>query len=197
MPSKKSAQHDAQLPTSKIAQIIGSKAPILPGESLEDYEAGLISTIDELEAKTHLQIYLAHKIFDCMWWIRRLEAQKRTGILIKMAEELAGYRSQDASKIYLLMDQSKWEDPKLKIGLSKKGCSLEELVARGIRHDGQFIQALDRQIADRIKAMRDLQTSYEALVNRKAVAERLRIQNQLMQQSLDPPSIAGLIAGGE
>mgnify|MGYP003353914712 CR=1 FL=1 len=37
---------------------------------------GLKATIDELGASTHLQLYLAEKIFQCMWWVRRYEAQK-------------------------------------------------------------------------------------------------------------------------
>jgi hypothetical protein len=192
MPVKKSAPKDQNLTVSEITQIVGGAAPILPGESAQDYQSGLTSTIAELEAKTHLQVYLAQKIFDCVWWIRRLEAQKRSAILNKMAEELVGYRSPDATKIFQLMDQAKWDDPKLKAALLNEGCSSEELLVRSMKYEGQFIQTLDRQIADRIKAMRDLQTSYEALVNRKAVAERLRIQNELMVQSLNPPSLASL-----
>lgn len=48
-----------------IMQILGSM-PVLPGESQEVYQLGLVSTIQELGATTPLQIYLAEKIYECL-----------------------------------------------------------------------------------------------------------------------------------
>ena len=45
---------------------IGLSEPTLPGESSIDYQQGLIQLIEELEAKTVLQVYLAEKIYDCL-----------------------------------------------------------------------------------------------------------------------------------
>lgn len=53
--------------TSKVAKAAGVRWSILPGESAEMYSRGLQSTVDELGAKTELQVYLAEKIFQCIW----------------------------------------------------------------------------------------------------------------------------------
>ena len=53
---------------SDITKLLGAK-PVLPGESAEEYAAGLAALIAELDAKTVLQIYLAEKIYDCLWWL--------------------------------------------------------------------------------------------------------------------------------
>ena len=72
-------------PKSDITKLLGAK-PVLPGENAEEYAAGLAALIAELEAKTVLQIYLAEKIYDCLWWIKRYEAQKRTVMIAVMTE---------------------------------------------------------------------------------------------------------------
>ncbi len=55
------------IPFSQISQLIGATSPLLPGEPADAYKAGLQATIAELGATTPLQIYLAEKIFDCLW----------------------------------------------------------------------------------------------------------------------------------
>ena len=72
-------------PKSEISKLLGAK-PVLPGENADEYAAGLAALIAELEAKTVLQIYLAEKIYDCLWWIRRYEAQKRMVMIAVMSE---------------------------------------------------------------------------------------------------------------
>ena len=70
---------------SEVSKLLGAK-PALPGENAEEYAAGLAALIAELDAKTVLQIYLAEKIYDCLWWIRRYEAHKRMVMIAQMAE---------------------------------------------------------------------------------------------------------------
>lgn len=60
-------------------------APALPGESEEVYRQGLEATIHELGAATPQQIYLAENFFECMWWMRRYENQKRATLIHSMA----------------------------------------------------------------------------------------------------------------
>ena len=67
-----------------ITQILGSM-PVLPGESQEVYQQGIVSTIQELGATTPLKIYLAEKIYECLWWMRRYENQKRATLIHSMA----------------------------------------------------------------------------------------------------------------
>ena len=62
----------SEVASSQISKIFGP-IRLLPGESEEAFNAGLLGTIEELGAKTHLQTYLAEKIFQSMWWMRRYE----------------------------------------------------------------------------------------------------------------------------
>ena len=73
---------------SQISNAVGA-SQILPGESAEKYYHGLASTIDELGAKSMMQIYAAEKMFQCLWWMRRYETQKRSTIIKVMAKELS------------------------------------------------------------------------------------------------------------
>ena len=70
---------------SDISTLLSAK-PVLPGENAEEYAAGLAALIAELDAKSVLQIYLAEKIYDCLCWIRRYDAQKRMVMIAVMAE---------------------------------------------------------------------------------------------------------------
>jgi regulator of replication initiation timing len=46
------------------------------------------------------------------------------------------------------------------------------------------IQKIDHLIALRVKALGQLQQSYEALVNRSVMQERLKLQNELLKRDL-------------
>jgi len=83
--SKPNNESLTEIPTApSIGELLGV-TPILPGESEASYTAGLNAVIEELDAKTTLQVYLAEKIYDCLWWIRRYEDQKRISIIAEMA----------------------------------------------------------------------------------------------------------------
>ena len=87
MSEKTKPEQPAQAPTSHISQIFGLTR-LLPSESEAVYRAGLIGTINELGATTHLQTYIAEKIFQCMWWMRRYETQKQLAIINSMVQKL-------------------------------------------------------------------------------------------------------------
>ncbi|MDA7809140.1 hypothetical protein N8974_00675 [bacterium] len=70
---------------SEVSRLLDAKS-VLPGESADEYAAGLAALIDELDAKTVLQICLAEKVYDCLWWIRRYEAQKHMVMIAVMAD---------------------------------------------------------------------------------------------------------------
>jgi hypothetical protein len=171
------------LPASVISRLAGSGVPLLPGESLADYRIGLAKTINELDATTHLQVYLAEKIFNCLWWIRRLETQKTAIITNKMVERLSRY-SGDID-VRALIEGQHWEHKQLKIVLAAAKESMQSLIAGAFRMERPVLQSLDQQIADQIKALKGLQQSYEALVNRAVMIERLHLQNALLKRDLD------------
>ena len=64
------------------------------------------------------------------------------------------------------------------------GYTTESLTAKARREVREEIQKLDALIALRVKALGQLQQSYEALVNRSVMQERLKLQNELLKRDL-------------
>ena len=59
-------------------------------------------------------------------------------------------------------------------------------------HAGEEIQKLDALTALRVKALAQLQQSYEALVNRSVMQERLKMQNELLKRDLQAIDVASV-----
>ncbi len=172
-------------PTSQISQIFGP-IKLLPGESEAVYRAGLAGTINELSASTHLQIYLAEKIFQCLWWMRRYELQKQATIVNSMVDLLKAYDT-PKSQIHALthnLQAQLWNDPKMKHVIEAGGYTPESLSAKAMTKAREEIQKSDALIALRVKSLGQLQQSYEALVNRSVMQERLKLQNELLRRDL-------------
>ncbi len=170
---------------SQISQIFGP-IKLLPGESEAIYRTGLAGTINELGASTHLQIYLAEKIFQCLWWMRRYELQKQATIVNSMVDLLKAYDT-PKSQIHALthnLQAQLWSDPKMKQVIEAGGYTPESLSAKAMTKVREEIQKLDALIALRVKALGQLQQSYEALVNRSVMQERLKLQNELLKRDL-------------
>lgn len=170
---------------SKISQIFGP-IKLLPGESEAVYRAGLAGTINELGASTHLQIYVAEKIFQCLWWMRRYEVQKQATMVNAMVDLLTTYCT-PKSQIYALtlnLQAQLWNAPEIKEFIQAKGDTPESLSAKAMIKVREDIQKFDSLIALRVKALSQLQQSYEALVNRSVMQERLKLQNELLKRYL-------------
>jgi len=183
----------AQAATSHVSQIFGPTR-LLPGESEAVYRAGLIGTIKELGATTHLQTYVAEKIFQCMWWMRRYETQKHLAIITAMVEKLVNYGTPKEQRhaLTLLMQGQEWGKPALQTIIKASGNTAESLMAHAVESSREEIQKIDQLIALRVKTLGQLQQSYEALVNRSVMQERLRLQNELLKRDLhaiDVPSV--------
>ena len=173
-----------QMPS--ISQVMGLVPP-LPGESEVHYQQSLAALIQELEAKTVLQVYLAEKIHDCLWWIRRYEQQKRMTIIAEMAAIIKGHFSNNVS--------AEQEYVRDMLTQNKTSKTLQELLANA-RHTTEslrqlaaerkagWIAKLDMQIALQTKILAGLQASYEVAFNRKSHAERLNLQNDLLRRDL-------------
>jgi len=181
-PEQQASQSQA---ASQISQIFGP-IKLLPGESEAAYRAGLAGTINELGASTHLQIYLAEKIFQCLWWMRRYELQKQAIIVNSMVDLLTTYttpKSQTHALTHNLQAQL-WNAAEMKGIFEACGYTPESLSARAMTKAREEIQKLDALIALRVKALGQLQHSYEALVNRSVMQERLKLQNELLKRDL-------------
>jgi len=170
---------------SQISHIFGP-IKLLPGESEAAYRAGLAGTLNELGASTHLQIYLAEKIFQCLWWMRRYELQKQAIIVNSMVDLLTTYttpKSQTHALTHNLQAQL-WNAAEIKGIFEASGYTPESLSARAMTKAREEIQKLDALIALRVKALGQLQQSYEALVNRSVMQERLKLKNELLKRDL-------------
>lgn len=171
--------------TSQISQIFGP-IKLLPGESEAVYRAGLAGTINELGASTHLQIYLAEKIFQCLWWMRRYEIQKQSSIVNAMVRLSSQYNTAETTKhnLTVKLQAHMWDAQDVITYIKQKGFTPESLTAKAMSEVREEIQKIDTLIALRVKSLGQLQQSYEALVNRSVMQERLKLQNELLKRDL-------------
>ena len=89
---------------------VGESDHYLSDRDIPRDDPALIQTIEELGAKTQLQVYLAEKIFQCLWWLRRYETQKRSTIVAGMADALTHYATPKELKLQVqhLINASDW-----------------------------------------------------------------------------------------
>jgi hypothetical protein len=187
MKDKTSNSNSLQATTSAISQLIGV-SQVLPGESEAIYHQGLVATIDELGAETPLQIYLAEKIYECLWWMRRYENQKRATLIRSMATILNSNRVSGQ-----ISDHEVWVmealhanriDGEFNELLDEHNLTVQSLNQKALANCRAHLESLDQMVTLKAKTLAGFQASYEVLVNRKVNAERMRLQNALMQRDL-------------
>ena len=181
---KKEVQSTSSL--SAISSVLQT-VPVLPGEDGELYKRGLTQLVAELEAKTVLQVYLAEKIFDCLWWIRRYEEQKRATIIAEMAhlvhnDGIMGISAKEAKIREALFDNA--VDQYTLKEISATGHTVASLRQAAMAKIYLYLQQIDQQIALQSKILAGLQSSFEVAFNRKLNAERLMLQNELLRKDL-------------
>ena len=143
--------------------------------------------IEELDAKTTLQVYLAEKIYDCLWWIRRYEDQKRTTIIAEMAHQTEKGYSRDLTQKEVDVREALLGDninSRVMKTIGEVGHSIESLRQFAYAKKREEIMQLDQQIALQVKVLVSFQGSYELAFNRKLNIERLMLQNALMRRDL-------------
>ena len=171
---------------ASITQLLNI-SPVLPGESSDLYQSSLQGLIHELEAKTVLQVYLAEKIHECLWWMRRYEQQKRLILIHEMATiatpghafDREDRRTQLLNR--LLSDQN---DPEAIQMIGSIGFTAESLLQKAFDKKKVDVAYLNHQIALQVKILAGFQASYELAFNRKFHAERLRLQNEMISRDL-------------
>jgi hypothetical protein len=144
--------------------------------------------IEELGAKTTLQVYIAEKIHDCLWWIRRYEDQKRVTIIAEMARQVRERFKTDFTQLEVDVREALLADD-INAGVLKEfgkvGHSLESVRQHAYATKQKAIIELDQQIALQVKILASFQASYEVAFNRKLNVARLRMQNELMRRDLN------------
>jgi hypothetical protein len=68
--------------------------------------------------------------------------------------------------------------------LDEHNLTMETLNQKAMANSRPLFENLDQMIALNAKTLAGFQASYEVLVNRKVNAERIRLQNALMQRDL-------------
>lgn len=187
MTEKKTPSKAIQITQSSISKLVGA-SPVLPGESAELYQYGLASTVKELGAETPLQIYLAEKIFECLWWMRRYENQKHATLIRSMASALdpnkiVGDVSKREAWVMEALFASRIDDEFDEL-LKKENLTLDSLNQKALAKSRTALENLDQIIALKAKTLAGFQASYEVLINRKVNIERMHLQNALMQRDL-------------
>ena len=171
---------------SDITKLLGAK-PVLPGENAGEYAAGLAALIAELDAKTVLQIYLAEKIYDCLWWVRRYEAQKRMVMIAQMAEIVQDqYLAKGTIDAVELREAliSEVVNAEMFGALKGMGYTIESLKQQTLSRKSREIRALDEQIALQAKILAGFQATYEVAANRKLNIERMKLQNEMLRRDV-------------
>jgi hypothetical protein len=171
-----------------LKTLAGSTAVVIKGESQQEYDQGREATIRDLGAQSPLEVYLAEKMFDCLWWIRRLDVMRVDVIRQGMFEALRhDFRR---ANIRRLIEQEAWDDPDLALALNNSGLTVNGLPAAGMVKSQKALESVDRQTALRMKMFRDLQKAYEAHTNRQLNTDRLTLQNRLLSQHLSVKDIS-------
>lgn len=114
---------DASPPTSKVSQEAGGNWPLLPGESKTLYKQGFEATIKELGASTELQMFVAEKIFQCIWWLRRYETQMQSVISEGIVDQLTSYSTPADKRLAIrqLIYGQMWDEEVTKELISETG----------------------------------------------------------------------------
>jgi hypothetical protein len=188
MSTKPVINKSTKLVSPSISSLLGV-VQVMPGESEEVYERGLLATIEELGAQTPLQAYLAEKIFECLWWMRRYETQKRAALIHEMARLLDPTPrpgGQMPAWVITAMEAmlANRVDEGLAKALERGNRSMESLRERAFSNKRDYLVTLDEQVALKAKTLAGFQASYEVLVNRKLNVERMQLNNELLRRDL-------------
>jgi len=169
-----------------ITKLLGV-VPILPGESADLYQASLDTLIEELGARSVIQVYLAEKIHDCLWWMRRYEEQKRATVTTEMASVVnSAYPPNTPAKQAKIRNSfmANRVDNVIEQALNACQHTLESLRQVAMERQQRVIFQLDQQIALQTKILAGLQASYEVAFNRKTNVERMQLQNALLRRNV-------------
>lgn len=173
--------------TPSLSRVLGITFT-LPGESIERYQASLEALIKELGATTVLQVYLAEKIHECLWWIHRYEAQKRATVIVEMAEHAvdtySSRRTLSKTEVRNALLENSTVDDKITESINTTGHTLESIRQKAMDKQHENLVQLDQQIALQTKILFGLQRSYEVAFNRKMNVERLQLQNDLLRRDV-------------
>lgn len=118
--------------------------------------------------------------------MRRYEVQKQSSIVNAMVRLSSQYNTAETTKhnLTVKLQAHMWDAQDVITFIKQKGFTPESLTAKAMSEVREEIQKIDTLIALRVKSLGHLQQSYEALVNRSVMQERLKLQNELLKRDL-------------
>lgn len=196
------AASQSAISQAALGKRLGAKF-VVPGESGNQYYLGLASTIEALGAKSQMEVYLAEKIFTCIWSMNRYEIQKRASLIAEMVKALQdGFSQRSDTKLVLtqLLEAGRWDEPDIRQVMQTKGFTQSSLTQRAMERRMEEIMQLDQAIAVKAHSLKALQKSYESFACRSILQERLKLQNELLKrdlQAIDVPVLKASSRGVE
>lgn len=177
-----------------LSDFTASASPVLPGQSPEQYQTGLQALLSELQAQTPMQVYLAQKMFDCMWWLRTYDMAQHCAIAESMISILEiETPGQIDGPVLQCLRSLDWNNALVAKAAQQSGYTVVSLHALATNRIRDELLNLEQLTAIRSKTLSQLQASYEALVSRPILQERLKLQNQLMARDLDAIELPGAV----
>jgi GAF domain-containing protein len=84
----------------------------------------------------------------------------------------------------MLLEAGLWSDSAIQKLMKDKGHTAGSLLEYAMDRQKQELIELDQSIAQKAATLLQLQKSYEVLVNRSVLQERLKLQNELLKRDL-------------
>lgn len=185
--SRTSSAKPAKAAAASISGVLGV-VRCLPGESVETHQQALAELMQELEAKTPLEIYLCENILETLMWIRRYREQKHAMVLKAMASYMVSYLECKPKAAFLHRDMgpdrhgffgllaSNPEHQLIQNLLSDAKLTLDEVRAQAIEAHAEGLLGLDEKISGELRILQGFQTAYERQKNAKLKHDLLRLQ---------------------
>jgi hypothetical protein len=86
--------------------------------------------------------------------------------------------------ITMLLEAGLWSDSAIQKLMKAKGHTAGSLLEYAMDRQKEELIELDQSIAQKAATLLQLQKSYEVLVNRSVLQERLKLQNELLKRDL-------------
>ena len=130
-----------------------------------------------------MQVYLAQKMVDCMWWLSTYNIAKHSASVETMITilKLDADEEEDWPVVQCLRSLD-WNNALVFEAAQQWGHNVQSLHALATTRSRDPLLNLEQLSVIRTKTLH--QTSYEALVSRPILQERLKLQNQLMSRDL-------------
>lgn len=171
----------------RLGKLIGGPQ-LLPGESLEQYEAGLSLLISDLKTSRPLAVLLTESLYESMIWVRRHQLDKERLIFQALVEEIKHDGVDDdgeyVAKVYNALIANP-DDEQAKFDFDQMFEHIEtfpEIRARVMRREINCIKVLDELVANQLNSVRHLLKSLMALELQPILRKRLKLEIQKLEE---------------